>query len=471
MSYAPPSVGPAGLTIPSYDDILQDLIDGFLSIYGSNQYVGTDSAIYQLLSIVALKASDTMKALQFAYNQSSPATAVGVGLDRLVKLNGLARLPFGFSTAQLTLAGTPGTVITAGAAQDIHGNQWALPSTVTIPAGGSIVVTGTCTTPGAITAEPGEIDIIATPISGWATVTNAAAAIQGVPVETDSQLRARQSLSVALPSKTMLAGTVAAIAAITGVTRYLVLENPTGSVDSYGNPAHSITAVVEGGTDLEVATAIYDNRSIGCFTNGTTTVNVTDPNTGYVLAISFDRPTYVPIFVAVQLKNVSGLTSATVTAVQTALVNYLNSLQIGEEVALSALYAVAMNVNPDLSNPEFVVSDLKLGTTANGIFLTAPNNPGSGYSVNDVLTVAGGTGGTVTVTSVNGSGGVTGIAQPATTPGTGYAPATNVATSGGLGTGATVDITYVTPSTVADIILLFTQVAQGLTADVGAVSV
>ena len=73
MPYVAPVVGPAGLTIPSYQDILKNLIDGFLSIYGANQYVGTDSAIYQFCSIIAVKLSDTEEALQLAYNQSFAA--------------------------------------------------------------------------------------------------------------------------------------------------------------------------------------------------------------------------------------------------------------------------------------------------------------------------------------------------------------------------------------------------------------
>ena len=60
---------------------------------------------------------------------------------------------------------------------------------------------------------------------------------------------------------------------------------------------------------------------------------------------------------------------------------------------------------------------------------------GSGYSVDDVLTVATGTGGTFRVTSVNGSGAVTGITQTAI--GSGYnsvdGAATTVSPSGGTG--------------------------------------
>ena len=374
MAYLPPIVGPSGLTVPKYSDILADNVAQFLKIFGANQYVGVDSAIYQLLAILSLKQSDTMAALQYAYNQSSPATAIGAGLDRIIKINGLVRKPYSFSLAILTVTGVPGTVITNGVAQDQNGNQWALPSTVTIPGGGTINVTATCTLPGSITALAGSITIIATPTGGWTSVTNAATSSPGTPIEADSQVRARQAISVALPSKTMFAGTIAAIAQILGVTRYNVLENPTGGVDSFGNPAHSITAVVEGGVQQAIAQAIYNNRGIGCLTNGnvggsaiaqTVTINIADPVTGFIIPISFiNPPQYVPIFVTVNAHLLAGGTTATITAIQTAIVNYLNSLQIGELVSFGALYAAAMAVNPNLSAPIFTINSLFSGLSA-----------------------------------------------------------------------------------------------------------
>ena len=372
MAYTPPTVGPAGLTVPVYADIQADNIAQYLKIFGANQYVGIDSAIYQLISIISLKMADTMRALQYAYNQTSPATAIGAGLDRIVKLNGVARKPYSFSTVLLTITGTAGTVITNGVAQDVNGNQWALSSPVTIPGGGSINVTATCTLPGNITAAAGTVTIIATPTGGWTSVTNAAVASPGVPIETDSKLRARQALSVALPSKTMLNGTIAAIGQLLGVTRYNIVENPTGAVDSNQTPAHSLTAVVEGGTQAAIAQLIYNNRGIGCLTNGqvngvnvagTVTVNVADPTTGFVLPMSFiSPPTYVPIYVSLSVHLLPGGTSATLTAIQTAVVNYLNSLQIGELVSLSALYAAAMAVTPNLAVPIFTIRALTSGT-------------------------------------------------------------------------------------------------------------
>jgi len=374
--YAPASVGPAGLQISTYQSILQDNLQAYLNIFGANQYIAPDSAIYQLLSILSLKQSDCNLGLLLAYNQSSPQTAVGAGLDRTVKLNGLARAPFTYSIAVLTLVGvaTPPTVLNNCFAQDSNGNLWAIPSGTTFVTG-TINVTATCTTPGNVTAEPGAINIVATPTLGWTSVINIAPATAGNPVETDSQLRARQSISVARPSLTTLQSTIADVLAVTGVTRInpgtptpggpgTSIENPTGAVDYWGNPPHSISMVVEGGADLDVATAIYIARGIGCFTNGTTSVPVVDANSGYTMNISFFRPTYLPIAVFLTVIPLAGYTSATKTAIQSGIVNYLNSLSIGENVVYSELYGAALTARPNPDQPLFSITALTSGALA-----------------------------------------------------------------------------------------------------------
>lgn len=373
-AYSPPSVGPAGLTVPSYAAILADNLQAVLNIFGKNQYIAPDSALYQLISIFSLKTSDCNLALQLAYNQTSPQTAVGAGLDRVVKMNGLARAAYSYSTCPLLLTGDPGTVIDDGFAQDRSGNQWRLPSPVTL-IGGSATATAVCTTPGNVVAEPGEINIISTPTSGWKTVTNSVAATAGVPVQSDSQLRAVQAVSVALPSLTRLASTLAALLAVPGVTRVNTgtptpdgpgssIENPTGTTDSWGNPAHSISMVVEGGDDDDVALAIYGARGIGCFTNGSTSVPVTDPRTGYQMTISFFRPTYISVLVQLTVKKLAGYSSATTAAIQSGIADYLNSLAIGEGIVVSELYGAALTARSDPDQPTFSITSLKTGAQA-----------------------------------------------------------------------------------------------------------
>jgi hypothetical protein len=422
--YAPPTVGPSGLTVSSYQSILQDNLQAFLNIYGVNQYVAPDSAIYQLLSIISLKHSDANQAFQLCYNQSSPLTAVGAGLDRQVKMNGLARKSYSYSTVLVTVTGTALVTITNGFVQDQNGNLWAIPSTVTIPNSGFINVTAICTTPGAVAAEPGAVNIINTPVAGWASVTNASAATTGEPVEADSELRARQSISVALPSTTPIASTLAAVLAASGVLRVAPgyptpggpgssIENPTGAVDSWGNPAHSVSIVAECNNTLSVATAIYNKKTIGCFTNGTTMVPVVDPYTGVTEDISFYQPTNLAVFILATLTGYGSTpTTAAVAAVQTALVTYLNALAIGETVSLGALYYETMSVNANIDAPNFGVTSLLVGPQSAAT--TAVTTTGSTtITVMDATGVA--TGQLVVGTGIVGGSTVVGVAGDAVT--------------------------------------------------------
>lgn len=381
-AYVPVYVDPvAGMVVPSYPSILAWRISQYRAIYPQVVYLGTDTAKYQELSIEALSAYDTNLGSQLAYNARSPSTAVGADLDSIVKMNGIARLGATYSTAPETISGVPTTVITNGLITDTQGNQWALPISVTIPNGGSVVVAVTCLTPGAIQAATGSISTISGgATAGWTGATNPSPASPGLPIEKDSQLRGRQAVSVAAPSLTRLAATLAAIGQVPGVTRYSrgtptpgggsSIENQTGATDVWDNPPHSVSMVVEGGIDLDVATAIYTKRGIGPFTNpnatdnptGTRSIPVTDPNVGNVTTIGFQRPNYVPIYVTMLIHGLAGYTSAVKDKAEAAIVLYLNSLQIGETVTYSSISAVAQSVMPSLLLPQFSITSYAIGT-------------------------------------------------------------------------------------------------------------
>jgi uncharacterized phage protein gp47/JayE len=363
MAYFPPYSDASGFHIPTYDDILAYLREQFLSVYGQSVYSGLDSADEQWIRTLALMMNDCFRTSQLVINARSPATAVGADLDNVVKINGITRKSATSSTAVLVLTGIPGTVLQDAIAQDSNGYLWDIPQS-TVLVGGSIAVSAICENVGAIKALAGTINIRSTPIAGWTGVTNPADAIIGQPIENDSQLRARQAISVSLSSKTLVDATLAGIATVAGVTRYATVgvENPTGATDSYGNPPHSISMVVEGGLDLDIATAIYNNKTPGCLTNGTNSTSVTDPNNGSVMNIGWSRPTYLPIYVSLNIHPLQGYTSATTVAIQNSLTSYLNGLQIGESLTISGLYYAAMSVMPNPLLPQYSVRALFAGT-------------------------------------------------------------------------------------------------------------
>ncbi len=402
MTYFAPYVDSAGFHIPTYQDILDKRIEDAKAIFGQDIYLENDSADYQIIAVEALALFEALQAIQYAYNQMSPTTAVGVGLSSIVQLNGLTRRAATYSTCDVTLIGTSAVTITDGEVQDESGYKWDLPSPITLQAAGSplgeyyaITVTATCQTSGAISALPGEINIIATPAPGWTSVSNSAAATPGQDAETDTELRTRQAASVALPSQTMLAGTIAAIAAVDNVTRYKVYENPSNSthygdpgVPFEGAPEHSITAIVEGGAIADIAEAIYYNRGLGCYTNGDVVTNITDTEYGTVTPIRFYRPTRVPVYVEMSIHALTGYTSDMADDVKTAIAAYINSLGIGDTLTLSSVIGAALSVLPDSLKPAFSIYSTTIGESispAGTSDLVADYNEVFSSDVDDIL--------------------------------------------------------------------------------------
>lgn len=372
MSYFASYIDSAGLHLPTYQDILDDLIASMKTIFGQDIYLENDSADYQMLSIIALKIHDSYQAIQYAYNSRSPATAIGAALDSVVKLNGIYRKPSGHSTCELTLTGTPFTEIKNGAVKDATGNIWNLPESVIIGSDGTVKSTATCSIAGTVTALPGDITDIDTPTFGWTAVNNEVSAIAGTPIETDGELRQRQTISVSNPSQTMLAGTLGALRALDNVTRVSVYENDTNisAVDPdnnpFGLPPHSVTCVVEGGDDVDIAKAILYHKGLGCYTNGSTEIKITDQN-DYINTVRFFRPTYVPIFVNIKLKKYAGYIESLKSTVKNAVCDYISELEIGRDVSISMLTGIVVSCNPNPSKPLFGIASITIGRTAENL--------------------------------------------------------------------------------------------------------
>ena len=363
--YFAPYIDATGLHIPTYTDIRDDMITGAKSIFGDDIYLENDSADYQLISIFALKTYDTLQACAAAYNSRSPVTAIGAGLDAVVKINGIKRKAGTNSTCDVVVTGIPYTQITNGSVEDTSGVIWNLPQSVVIPASGSLTVTATCSQTGPIAAAANELTKINTPTYGWVSVTNPTQASTGTEEETDGELRTRQSLSVSLPSQTLLSGTRAGIASIESVKRLAVYENDTNSAavtadNPYGLPAHSITCVVEGGDNTDIATQILYHKGIGCYTNGDVETTITDSG-GYANNIRFYRPVYKDLGITVTLIPYSGYVATMAQTVQEAIFDYIENMEIAGDVSVSVLTSIAIACNEDINHPAFGVASVTIG--------------------------------------------------------------------------------------------------------------
>lgn len=351
-----------GLHLPDYPAVLDYIHAQFRSIYGQDVYLEPDSQDGQLAAVFAAALHDTYALAGSVYQAFSPATSQGAGLSRMVKINGLGRQTASYSTVELRLVGQAGTIISNGIAKDAQQRLWLLPERVLVPVEGEVFVTATAEDRGDIRAGANEITAIATPTRGWQSVNNPQSATPGRKVEADAELRRRQSVSTALPSLTVLEGTVGAVASLEGVSRWRAYENDQNETDANGVPGHSIALVVEGGDTQAIAQAIAHKKTPGTGTYGSTAVRVVDdfgvPNT-----IRFTRPTVVDLQVRISIKALPGYVSTTGTALRQAVADYINALPIGEDVLLVKLYVPA-NLHNTVLSASYDILSLTVGRIA-----------------------------------------------------------------------------------------------------------
>lgn len=354
-----------GYHYSDYPAFLDWLQTKYRAIYGADIVLSASSQDGQFLAILAQAFFDTASVGASVYSSFSPSTAQGVGLSRVVRINGISRRIPTFSTVDLDIGGTVGTTIVGGIVVDDLNQKWDIP-TVTIPISGTITVTAVAQDIGTVNAAANTVNRIFTPTRGWQTANNPLAATPGEPVESDASLRRRQTISTANPSLSVFEGTWGAVSNVSGVDAVRGYENPTGTTDGNGIPEHSISFIVQGGDAMAIAAAIADHKTPGTGTYGTTTEVVYDSR-GVPNTINFYRPTVVPINCEVNITTFTGYTSGYATLIQAAVAEYINSIGIGNDVLFTKLYVPANLINDPTAAATFDIDSIEISRDSNPV--------------------------------------------------------------------------------------------------------
>lgn len=335
------SVTENGIQAPSYAEILEFFQSQARDIFGQDVNIDADTQDGQLIAIFALALSDVNAQAIATYNQFNPNTAVGVGLDSAVKTNGITRHTATNSTVDLILIGQAGTVITNGVATDDNENRWLLPEQVIIPISGEITVTATAEEIGAIEASPNTITQIGTPTLGWQSVNNPTQATVGVAVETDAELRQRQSRSTELASVSLWEGIIGSLLNLPGVIRVSGVKNDEDDPSPEGVPGHTIAMIVDGGEVDEIGETIFLKKGEGVGTYGSVQTTYIDTY-GFPNVIKFSRPTIVNAYVTLTVTPSTTYISSVADEIKQRIADYINGLSIGESVNIARVLSSAV---------------------------------------------------------------------------------------------------------------------------------
>ena len=313
--------------------------------------LATDSEILSNLDELGLEA----------YNSKDPSKATGIQLDAIAAVTGTIRGKGTFSTSSVNLTGVNGTVIVAGTLIESteNGSRWATDSDVSIL--GVTAVSVTAIDRGAIQASINTLTKIVKPISGLSSATNPAVATVGTNPDTDAELRIKRDKAVSIVGSNQVDSMYSVLANLDGVRRVKVYENDRfDPTDANGLPIHSTAVIVDGGTDADIAQALYIKKNPGTKQHSTslpTTVSVISPVTGNQKDIVFNRPPPIDVALVYNITDDGSLPIGIEQLLKDATLSYVDGdllpadagfnqrgFDIGENVHAGRFYTPANSV-------------------------------------------------------------------------------------------------------------------------------
>jgi len=342
-----------GIVMDPYADVKSGMDDAAKDVWGESINLAPDSYLGHDIELNAQLHGSANQIVQDVYDSFRVTGASGTPLDSLVALVGLERQAAAYSTVTLSLTASVPTTVAAGSIYaTLSGVRFATDSDLVFAAAGTDTVAATCTEVGENNAAAGEIDQQITTTYGITAVTNAAAAVPGRIRETDPELRARHSTAVSTSGDNDSASIYEAVSAVTGVSS-VYIDNDTHN--------GRVGVSVIGGSDDDVATAIYNNLTVGVATYGTSSVDVYDETTRQITTIYFTRASNVDTYITMTITTVSGLfPDDGQTQIKTAISTFYDGLEINDDVVHNSLFAPIYSID---------------GVTVNSLFIDVTASP------------------------------------------------------------------------------------------------
>lgn len=351
-----------GFSRRTYDEILTDKIAKAKELFGEDIETSELTPLGKFIRINAYDQALIEEEAEKIYYSIFPNTATGTSLDRLCVFAGISRNPATAAKYVVELRGTANVTIGAGFLVGTEsGIQYAIIGTavigddgtieiedgnVTFDENGMVLAAVQCMGSGSADEWDGSGDMgnvvadeickIINPSADVTSVIGMQVITKGDEVESDYSLRKR----FAIARDGLGSGTEASI--IAAIMRVATVESVGIITDE---DAHSFECFVAGGEDYhkEIAEAIFDKKPIGIKTTGQVSYDVKDVSGGiYTVRFSHTGEIRVYVKVAIKTNTLYGVNGE--SEIQSNISTYIDGLEIGNGVVLSALYGKVHSV-------------------------------------------------------------------------------------------------------------------------------
>lgn len=209
--------------------------------------------------------------------------------------------------------------------------------------------TMTAQTAGATSAPRGSCTVIETLIAGFSRTINTEDGDIGRNIETDNELRVRRANSLQVAGAATVDAIRSRLAAIDGVVAALVFENTALVPDVDGRPPKSFEAVVQGGLDQEITQTVWDTKPAGIQTYGNTS-GVAQDDLLNNHTVFWSRPTEIGIYIDIIVTTDFDYPVDGDTQVENALINFINTLTIGQDVIVYPHLICSLDAIPGITD-------------------------------------------------------------------------------------------------------------------------
>ena len=242
-----------------YADIIAEMNSRARSVFGADVNLSEFSPLGMFFKVIAFSMAIIWQLAEYVYYGAYKDTAEGYQLDGVCQYIGVKRRKASYATGTVTFTGIPGTVIPLFFIVSAGDHQFWTQQIATIPVGGTVDVPIRAIELGNTSnVLAGTITTIVNPLPdmGVTAVTNALGTTGGADVETDESLRARYDESISLGGASTTSAIEAELLQVQNVVDARVIENVTMATVG-GVPAKAFESTVYGGTNADIADAIY----------------------------------------------------------------------------------------------------------------------------------------------------------------------------------------------------------------------
>ena len=346
---APYGVVASGFEAKTLEEIKADLESALRAGISPSLNTASNTPIGQMVGVLSDAIRSVWELGQAVYSAASP-DASDAALENIAAITGTIRKAATKSRVTATVNLDGGSYAAGALVAHVSGDPTArfanVDATGLVSAGNHDLVFEAQDT-GPVQALAGGLTVIAEPLTGFNSITNAADAALGRDIESDTSLRLRLEREKSLAATGTAPALQAAISALPGIQYARVIENASPSVSAEGLPPYSFEVILYDGdppaVDNElIAQTIFANKALGVRAHGVTTAP----------AITDDEEVSLQSFTRVSTLDLHTDWALTVdetyvgdAAFKSAIAEWATAnLEIGEDVVKNQLIGAAMSV-------------------------------------------------------------------------------------------------------------------------------